>query len=135
MASTRREQVDECEGDLFCGVNTPKESDPEKMSDLEKKHVPVIAAPDSVKKGECFEVTVEVGKHLEHPRDPDHFIDFVELYADHRYIGRTHFTHTTTCPTAKFCVQLDHIHKELRAFEWCNLHGTWEGVKPLTVAD
>ncbi len=25
--------------------------------------------------------------------------------------------------------------KELRAFAWCNLHVTWEGVRPLTVTD
>ena len=131
----RREKVKECKDDLFCGVNAPENADPEKMSDLEKKHVPVITAPDSVKKGECFEVVVEVGKHLAHPSEAGHFIDFVELYADHRYIGRTHFTHTTTCPVAKFCVQLDHIHKVLRAFEWCNLHGSWEGVRLLKVTD
>lgn len=131
----RREHVTECEEDLFCGVNVPKSADPEKMSDLEKKHVPVISAPDTVKKNECFEVLVEVGKHLAHPSEPEHFISFVELYADHRYIARAHFTHTTTCPVVKFCVALDHVHKELRAFEWCNLHGTWEGVRPLTVTD
>lgn len=125
----------ECKDNLFCGVNAPESDDPEKMSDLEKKHVPVITAPDSIKKGECFEVTVEVGKHLAHPNEPGHFINFVELYADHTYLGRQHFIHTTTCPVAKFCVQLDHIHKELRAFEWCNLHGTWEGTKELSVED
>jgi superoxide reductase len=135
MATTRREAVAECEDDLFCGVNTPKETDPANMSDLEKKHVPVITAPDSVKKGECFDVAVEVGKHKAHPSDPDHFINFVELYADHRYLGRAHFSHTTMCPVVKFCVQLDHIHKELRAFEWCNIHGTWEGVRPLEVTE
>lgn len=133
--SERREKVDECEDNLFCGVNMPANSNPEEMTDLEKKHVPVITAPDTVKQGECFEVVVEVGKHLEHPNKPGHFIDFVELYADHRYLGRTHFTHTATCPVAKFCVQLDHIHKELRAFEYCNLHGVWEGDRPLTVTD
>ncbi len=129
----RREKVQECEDDLFCGINTPGSLDPENMTDLEKKHVPVISAPATVKQDECFEVVIEVGKYKKHPSEPGHFIDFVELYADHRYIARSHFTHTTTCPTAKFCVSLDHIHAELRAFEHCNLHGTWEGVKPLVV--
>ena len=124
-----------CKDNLFCGVNIPQQSDPESMSDLEKKHVPVISAPDSVKKGECFEVTVEVGKHKAHPSEPGHFINFVELYADHSYLGRQHFVHTMVCPVAKFCIQLEHIHKELRAFEWCNLHGTWQGVKEITVQD
>ncbi len=122
-----------CKDDLFCGVNVPEQTDPESMSDLEKKHVPVVSAPDSVKKGECFEVVVEVGKYKEHPNEPGHFIGFVELYADHTYLGRQHFVHTVACPVAKFCIQLEHVHKELRAFEWCNLHGTWQGVKAISV--
>ncbi|MFW5893903.1 MAG: desulfoferrodoxin family protein [Verrucomicrobiota bacterium] len=133
--NTRREQVNECQSDLMCGVNVPAQADPAQMSDLEKKHVPVITAPATVKKGECFEVTVEVGKHMKHPSEPGHFISFVELYADHTYLGRQHFVHTSICPVAKFCVQLQHIHKELRAFEWCNLHGTWEGVAELAVTE
>ena len=122
-----------CKDDLFCGVNIPAQDDPASMSDLEKKHVPVISAPDRVKKGECFEVTVEVGKHKAHPSEPGHFINFVELYADHTYLGRQHFVHTMGCPVAKFCIKLEHMHKELRAFEWCNLHGNWEGVKAISV--
>jgi superoxide reductase len=120
-----------CEDDLFCGVNTV--ADPDNMTDLEKKHVPVITAPESVGRGECFEVTVEVGKHLAHPNEPGHFIGFVELYADQTYLGRVHFTHTRTCPVATFRVALEHIHEKLRAFEYCNLHGTWEGDLPIQV--
>ena len=85
------------------------------MSDLAKKHVPVMSAPGSVGKGACFEVVVEVGKHKEHPSEPAHFINFVELYAAHTYLGRQHFVHTMGCPVAKFCIRLEQAHKELRA--------------------
>jgi len=129
----RRQEIDECKDDLFCGVNMPE--DPENPTDLEKKHLPVITAPKTVQAGQCFEVTVEVGKLLEHPNEKGHFINFVELYADHTYLGRQHFVHTNVCPVAKFCVQLSHIHNELRAFAWCNLHGTWEYDMPLTVEE
>ncbi|MGD2174848.1 MAG: desulfoferrodoxin family protein [Candidatus Brocadiaceae bacterium] len=122
-----------CEDDLFCGVNTV--ADPENMTDLEKKHVPVISAPESVKAGECFDVIVEVGKHLAHPNERGHYIHFVELYADETFLGRVDWTPVTTCPIARFCVQLDHIHDRLRAFEYCNLHGTWEGDRQLTVTE
>ncbi len=121
----------QCEGDLFCGVNSAK--DPADMTDLEKKHVPVITAPDSVQKDECFDVTVEVGKHLAHPNEREHYIHFVELYADHTFLGRADFTPVKTCPVARFCVRLDHIHNQLRALEFCNLHGMWEGGKGLQV--
>ena len=39
-----------CEEDLFCGVNVVKDID--NMTDLEKKHFPVITAPKSVREGE-----------------------------------------------------------------------------------
>jgi hypothetical protein len=34
-----------CKDDLFCGINVPE--DLSVMTDLERKHVPVITAPDS----------------------------------------------------------------------------------------
>ena len=114
-----------CEQDLFCGVNMVKE--PENMTVLQKKHLPVITAPKRVKKGECFEVMVEIGKLMEHPNEPGHFIEFVELYADHTYLSRMDFTARRTCPIMKTCASLDHTHGKLRAFSHCNLHGTWEG--------
>ncbi len=123
----------DCGDDLFCGVNMPETENPEAMSDLEKKHVPVISAPGQVEQGECFEVTVELGKYLDHPNEAGHFINFVELYVDDTYLGRSHFVHTKTCPVAKFCVSLDHAHENLRAFAYCNLHGSWEGDKPIEV--
>jgi len=118
-----------CDDNLFCGVN--RAADADNMTDLEKKHTPVITAPDGVDKDACFEVTVEVGKLLAHPNERGHYIQFVELYADETYLGRMDFTPVTTCPTATFCVSLDHVHQGLRAFAYCNLHGTWENGKAL----
>ncbi len=118
--------------DLFAGINKPKDAN--NLTDLEKKHVPVITAPDRVKPGECFEVVVEVGKLLQHPNENGHFIQFIELYAGHVYLARMDFTARTTCPVMKVCVSLDKDVGRLRAFERCNLHGIWEADKPITVA-
>jgi superoxide reductase len=119
--------------DLFSGVNSA--ADPGNLTDLEKKHIPVIDAPDNVRMGECFEVTVEVGKLLAHPNERQHFIGFVELYAGEYYLGRQDFSAVTTCPVAKFCVQLDHPWQQLRAFALCNLHGVWEGSRRIAVTE
>ena len=35
----------------------------------------------------------------------------------------------------KLCLSLDHIHSKLRAFEHCNLHGTWEGDVDIEVTE
>jgi superoxide reductase len=131
---TKTKQVSqECSDDIFCGVNTPH--NPDQASDLEKKHLPVITAPQSVKSGECFEVTVEVGKLLQHPNEPGHFIQFIELYAGDTYLTRMDLTAKTTCPTMKTCLSLDHAHGKLRAFTRCNLHGSWEYEVDIKVTD
>ena len=118
--------------DLFAQVNRPK--DPDNPTDLEKKHHPVITAPDKVKAGECFEVTVEVGKLLAHPNENAHFIEFVDLYADYVYLARIYLTAGVTCPILKVCVNLNKGAGPLRAVTRCNLHGLWESSKPITVA-
>ena len=114
----------ECAEDIFCSVNTIENVDT--ASDLEKKHLPVITAPKKVRRGERFEVTVEVGKLVKHPNEHGHFIQFIELYADDTYLARMDFTAQTTDPIMKTYVTLDHSHGRLRAYERCNLHGTWE---------
>jgi superoxide reductase len=124
MFTKTRDSLVVCEEDIFCGVNTVK--DIEQATDLEKKHLPIITAPKKVRKGEWFEVTVEVGKLLEHPSEPGHFIQFIELYSGDTYLARMDFTPQTTRPVMKVMVALDHDHDKLRAFERCNLHGTWE---------
>ncbi|WP_309492843.1 class II SORL domain-containing protein [Candidatus Hecatella orcuttiae] len=119
-----------CEGDLFCGVNKPK--NPAQMTDLEKKHTPVIEAPDVVKKGEMFNVTVEVGKLMKHPNEAGHYIEFIELYAGDTFLTRVDLIPERTAPKITIPISLTHAHP-LRAFERCNLHGTWEGTKEIKV--
>lgn len=123
----------QCEENLFCGVNTVK--DPDSMTGLEMKHLPVISAPESIKKGDCFEVMIEVGKHMQHPNEPSHYIEFIELYADDTYLARLDLTARMTGPVMKVSVALDHIHEKLRAFAHCNLHGTWEGRAEITIVE
>lgn len=124
MFTKTKEVSHECAEDIFCGVNTIESR--ESANDLEKKHLPIISAPQQVKKGESFEVTVEVGKLVEHPNESGHFIQFIELYADDTYLARMDFTAKTTAPIMKVPVMLEHSHGKLRAFARCNLHGTWE---------
>ncbi len=113
-----------CEDDLFCGVNAAASTDIAEMSDLEKKHTPVIGAPDLVKKGEAFEVSVEVGKYLAHPNENAHYIEWVELYSGETFLARVDLVPRLTQPRVTFTVALDHQHP-LSAKIRCNLHGVW----------
>ena len=110
-----------------------KAKDPKNMTDLEKKHTPVITAPDKVKAGECFEVIIEVGKLLAHPNEVGHSIQFIDLYAGEVYLTRQDLTAVRTCPVVKVCLSLEKDLGPLRAYELCNLHGVWEGTKLITV--
>jgi len=120
-----------CEEDLFCGQNKAKTENIEDMTDLEKKHTPVISAPAKVKKGESFEVNIEVGKYLAHPNENAHFIEWIELYSGDTYLARVNLEPRLTVPQVKFVVALDHGHA-LVAKERCNLHGVWES-RPFTI--
>ncbi|WP_027340642.1 class II SORL domain-containing protein [Halonatronum saccharophilum] len=99
-------------------------------SELEKKHIPIIEAPDKVNKDEFFEVKLKIGK-IDHPVDKDHFIQYVDLYAEFYHLGRANFTPEAKAE-ATFKIKL----KEsctLRAYELCNLHGQWESAKKIEV--
>ena len=114
-----------CEEDLFCGIN--KAASNEEMTDLEKKHTPIIEAPASVAGGELFDVTIEVGKLLKHPNEAGHFIQWIEIYAKHTFITRVDLTPAMTEPKITIPMRLEHVH-ELRAVARCNLHGVWMNV-------
>ena len=118
--------------DLFSGVNRP--ADPRNLTDLEKKHIPVIDAPRSVGQGECFTVTVEVGKLLAHPNERSHFIEFIDLYADEMFLARVDLTAVNTCPKATLSVALSAPAEELRAYARCNIHGVWLGTASISMA-
>ena len=100
-----------------------------KLSGMAKKHVPIIEAPKKVKANEPFVVKVKVGgiDGVEHPNTLSHWINWVALYAGERLISRVEFAPELT---DKYVVNLNVTLNEtatLRAQEFCNLHGIWEG--------
>jgi superoxide reductase len=120
-----------CEGDILCGVNLPK--DKTNLTDLEKKHTPVITAPAKTKRDEVFEVKVEVGKLLAHPNEPGHFIEWIELYCGDTYLARTQLSGGTSFPAAVFNIKLSHACGPLKVWIKCNLHGIWESEKDISI--
>jgi superoxide reductase len=116
--------------DLFRGVNRVK--DPGNLSDIEKKHIPTIDAPDSVGAREPFEVVIHVGKELAHPDEGAHHIQWVELFAGDAFLARADFTPTVSGSPVTFTLKLNED-TTLRALARCNLHGVWESERPLKV--
>jgi len=117
---------------LFAGINA--QADPNNMTELEGKHIPSIDAPQTVAKNQCFKVQIEVGRTIAHPNQPDHFIEYLDLYADDTYLARISLTAMVVRPKAVFWVTLGReTITELRALARCNRHGTWLGVRPIIV--
>lgn len=118
------------EENLFMQVNKAKDlSAPE---DLEKKHVPIIEAPDTVKKGEPFEVTIDVGNLMPHPNENAHFIEWIELSAEDVFISRIDLIPLVGKPKVTLNISLEEGHT-LRARARCNMHGIWEFEKEVKV--
>lgn len=111
-------------------MNRPKSP----MTDMDKKHTPVITAPDSAKAKEPFSVSVKVGgiDGVEHPNMLGHWINWVELYAGERFLSKAEFAPTVSTPEATFHIILEGP-TELRVVEFCNLHGLWESKKKIDV--
>jgi len=122
-----------CDEDILCGVNLPK--DQKNLTELEEKHLPVIAAPDRVKRDEEFTVTIEVGKYRKHPNEAAHFIEWVELYSGDTFVARFTLAGSLSEPRITLPIKLTHAHGPLKAWGKCNLHGLWEGTKDIQVED
>ena len=124
--------------DLFCGVNRPKSLNPDEMSDLEKKHTPVITAPDSVKMGESFEVKVELGRYLAHPNEYGHFFQWIEIWLDETAVARFDLVPKASYPEVSVKIAINHAHEgraKLKALAFCNLHGLWENDREIKVEE
>ena len=115
-----------------------------------EKHVPVIDAPDYVKKGDTLKVTVAVGKEIPHPNTTEHHIRWIEVYfmADGEkfpcQIGRFDFTahgesaqgpnmSTIYTNPETVCTIKTEKSGTVLASSYCNIHGLWANSKRVEV--
>ncbi len=119
---------------LFCGVNRPENA--AEMTELEKKHMPVIDCPDAVKSGEPFPVKVRVGE-IPHVMEEGHHIQWLELAFGQNFNARIDLTPVLTRPEVVITLVKGGKHRTstLRVTERCNLHGLWEATKEIQVLE
>ena len=115
-----------------------------------EKHVPVMDAPDKVKKGEVIKIAASVGKQIPHPNTTEHHISFIAIYFLPRgekfpyLIGRFEFsahgasmqgpnTSTVYTEPVVICTLKTDKSGTLLATSYCNIHGLWESAKELVV--
>jgi superoxide reductase len=96
---------------VCCGQNMRLLNEGETDASVEK-HVPVM---EKTKGG----ITVAVGS-VEHPMLGDHFIEWIEVISDGKAYRQ--FLNPGEKPRAVFNVD----GKDIKAREYCNLHGLWK---------
>ena len=110
-----------------------------------EKHVPVIHAPEKVKKGETVELRVNIGEEIPHPNTLEHYISWVKVYflSDGgkfpveigTYDFASHGEHgAVTEPDVSIRFKVEKSGTIL-ASSYCNIHGLWENSKELKVED
>jgi superoxide reductase len=110
-----------------------------------EKHVPVINAPDKVKRGDFIEVNVNIGEEIAHPNTFEHYISWIKVYFHPEggnfpieigtYDFAAHGEHdafTEPYVTLKFKAEKSGI---ILASSYCNIHGLWENSKEIIVED
>ncbi len=101
-----------------------KPKDSSKLDKGELKHSPLITLTEKDAKGYTLvDITVGQGGII-HPSTPDHWIDFIELYADGKLVGKATLEPEISRGAASFALKLDKV-KTLTAKSGCNLHGIW----------
>ena len=115
-----------------------------------EKHVPMIEAPDVIRKGEYFQVTVTIGKEIAHPNTTEHHIAWIKLYflpQNEKFpyqVGNFEFTahgastegpNTSTVYThhGVTCYFKTEKPGVIYASSYCNIHGLWKNSKELRV--
>ena len=115
-----------------------------------EKHVQVIDAPDSVKKGDAVRFSAIVGKEIAHPNTTEHHIRWIAVYflADGAKfpieIARAEFTahgESAEGPNLSTVYSLPELTGAFKteksgailAASYCNIHGLWQGSKRVEV--
>ena len=101
-------------------------------SSYDAKHTPKLAAPDSVKRGEWFDVSVSVGAGGEHPSLSEHHVRYIALYKDTAEIARVYLHPVFSAPRITFTIALDESGM-LRALAEPTHSAAWEASQKITV--
>lgn len=103
-------------------IKEPKDAN--NLSELEKKHIPVITVVKKcglIPEG-CVDVHVKMGE-IQHPMQAEHYITHIDFYIDNKFIARVHLTPEKLNPAA--ALHLKASSGKLSVIELCNLHGAW----------
>ncbi len=96
------------------------------------KHTPKVTAPDSVKRGEWFDVTIEIGQGARHPSLVEHHVRWIALYNGEVELVRAYMHPVASSPKVTFTIRLEET-ATLRALEEPTHTAAWITEHKVTV--
>lgn len=127
---------------FLCGGAQPTQAGQEEQftpeykevrTSFDAKHTPkFVAAPDQVKRGQWFDVTVSVGAGGDHPSLTEHHIRYIALYLNTAEIARVYLHPVYSFPRVTLTIALDEGGM-LRAIAEPTHSAAWEASKKITV--
>ena len=105
--------------------------DKEAKKDFIDRHSPFIYCDGTAKKGEKFNVRVQMGKEYKHPDDFDHYISYIQLFDGDTLLGQVTYMAGAqgSAPAnaeATFTIIPHKAKMKLVAVSYCTKHGVWE---------
>jgi len=115
---------------VFKATEIEKE-DKEIKRDYLDRHMPHVTCPDTVKKGEKFEVKVKLGEEYLHPDEADHFISVIQLWNRGTLLAETRYTagaygNVPSHFEVNFYIVAPEVSMNLSAMSVCTKHGLWQ---------
>ena len=123
---------------VFIATEIEKE-DKEVKRDYLDRHMPHVICPDTVQRGEKFEIKVKLGDQYTHPDEPDHFISVIQLWNRETLLAEARYTagvygNKPSHFEIDFYIVAPEVSMNLSAMAVCTKHGLWQSVnKPVRV--
>src|SRR5512133_273085 len=115
---------------VFIATNIEKE-DKEVKRDYLDRHMPHVICPDTVKRGEKFEIKIVLGDQYPHPDEPDHFITVIQLWNRETLLAEARYTagvygNKPSHFEVDFHIVAPEVSMNLSAMAVCTKHGLWQ---------
>jgi superoxide reductase len=115
---------------VFKATEIEKE-DKEVKRDYLDRHMPHIFCPDTVKRGEKFEVKVKLGEDYPHPDEAAHFISVIQLWNRETLLAEARYTagvygNVPSHFEIDFYIVAPEVSMNLSAMSVCTKHGLWQ---------
>jgi superoxide reductase len=115
---------------VFTPVDISKE-EKEIRKDYFDRHTPVILCDARAIEGEKFRVKIRMGTAYAHPDDPDHFIQYLQLWNRETLMAEAHFSpgslgNLPEHAEVDFYIVPGPVSMNLSAMAVCTKHGLWQ---------